>query len=126
MQSLCYMAMAAVASVHTLGPWLSILVLSGSLAFALNQTLIHGAPEPWADQEPRVVSAPELWSSRTLVSPTEPSMRWVIFSSTDGQGARTSVACLTEPNGFAADTIELDPADMRRLAADLHCQTHSS
>ena len=121
MQALRSLTSIAINSAHSVGPWLSIVALSGSLAFAFNNALGHGELPPLADTELRVTPAAETVPAPARVASAEPSMRWVSFSSTDRDGVRTNVACLTTPDRFGADSIELDPADMDRLTADLQC-----
>jgi hypothetical protein len=104
-------------------PWAAILALSGTLAFGMHQSVVRG---PFKDQplaEELSVPTARTVPFTTLRVPTEPGARWVILSSVDDQGVKTHLACLTTPERFAADTLELDPADMNRLASDLRCYT---
>ena len=104
-------------------PWAAILALSGTLAFGMHQAVVRG---PFGDQplaEELSVPTARTVPFTTLRVPTEPGARWVILSSMDDQGVKTHLACLTAPERFAADTLELDPADMNRLASDLRCYT---
>jgi hypothetical protein len=48
--------------------------------------------------------------------------RWITISSIDDQGVRTSLACLANPDTFAADTVAVDPVEFDRLRARLQCE----
>jgi hypothetical protein len=109
---------------NALAPWGAMFVLSGTVAFGLNQALVRGPIAHSAAHEELEQSIARTWSSRTAV-PTEPGATWVIFSSVEHPGVRTTLACLTAADRFAADILELDPVDMDRLAASLHCYGRS-
>ena len=99
MQTLRYLASSADLSVQKIGSWFSLVAVSGSLAFALNGALAG-------------------WTSPMQAAPPAAAMQWITLSSAD-----RSVACLSTPDRFGADALELHAADMDRLAADLGCQT---
>jgi hypothetical protein len=98
MQTLRYVGSLAARNVQTVGPWFSLLGLSATLAFVLNGAVAG-------------------WTPPTLAAPP-PAMQWITLSSID-----RSVTCLTSPDRFAADALELHPADVDRIAADLRCET---
>jgi hypothetical protein len=101
--------------------WGSLFLLSGTLAFGLDRALVRGAFEHPSFDEEVAVSIVGTWHSPTLPVPTEPATRWVFLSSANHQGARTTLECLVAVDLFAADIVELDPADMDRLAASVRC-----
>jgi hypothetical protein len=62
----------------------------------------------------------------TALSNTEPNMTWITLWLVDGQGHRTSVACLTESGVVAADALEVNFADFQRMRTDMACKMPSS
>jgi hypothetical protein len=97
-----------------LGSWGSILLVSGTLAFGLDQALVSGA-----STHATVDAGPALAAPR----PTEPGSTWVVLSSVDRHGDSANQACLTRGDLDRADTLELEPADMDRLATSLRCHS---
>jgi hypothetical protein len=53
-------------------PWTALLVLTGTLAFAMGQGVVHGPFGPLASDNDNVEPAVRPWSPAALVVPTEP------------------------------------------------------
>jgi hypothetical protein len=109
---------------QAIAPWASIVVLSATLAFGLQQLALHGPFEPLPAQADLPMPAAGSLAFTALPVPTEPGATWVILSSKDPQGAIREQACLTPPDTFAAESLELAPTDMDRLIANLQCVPH--
>ena len=103
-------------------PWVSILALAGSLAFGMHQGIVRAADEHLTvDDEAALQPQSTVTSTTALAISSEPNTTWIVLSSVDRQGTSRTLACIAGPNLFAADTLELDPAGMDRLAAQLRC-----
>jgi hypothetical protein len=103
-------------------PWVAVFALSGTLAFGMHQGIMRAANEHLTSDDEAALQAQRTVTSTTaLPIPIEPNISWIILSSVDRQGASRTLACITRPDLFAADTLELDPAEMDRLAAQLRC-----
>ena len=96
----------------TVVAWVSILALSGTLAFGMHQSIVRAAHE-------QLTSADN--AAQSIQS--EPNMSWILLSSTDRQGTSRTLACIAPADHFGADALELDPAEMNRLAAQLRCRS---
>jgi hypothetical protein len=107
-------------------PWVSIIALTGSLAFGMHQGIVR---EPNAhstsDDEAAVQPQSTVTSTTAVAMPSELNATWIVLTSVGRQGASRTMACITRPNLFAADTLELDPATMDHLAAQLRCYSQT-
>jgi hypothetical protein len=107
-------------------PWVSILALSGTLAFGMHQGIVRAANDHLtSDDEAAPQAQSSVTSTTALAIPSEPRMSWIILSSVDRQGASRTMTCITRPDLFAADTLALDPAEMDRLGAQLRCYSQA-
>jgi hypothetical protein len=102
--------------------WVSILALSGTLAFGLHWSIVRAADEHLTSDDEAALQAQSAVRSTTAPAmPSEPYTSWIILSSVDRQGSSRTMACITRPDLFGADTLVLAPAEMDRLAAELRC-----
>jgi hypothetical protein len=119
-QPVRHLASMAAHGGQIVGPCVSILALSGTQAFGMHQGLVRGPNERLTSEEAAAVRAPSTVTSTTaLRMPDEPNVTWMILSSVDREAASMRVTCIVRPDLFAADSLELDPSEMDRLAAQL-------
>jgi hypothetical protein len=100
-----------------------ILALSGTLALGMHQGIVRAANEHLTSNDGAAALQAQMTvtSTTALLVPSEPNISWIILSSVDSQGVPRTLACITRPDLFSADTLELDRGDMDRLAAELRC-----
>ncbi len=86
-------------------PWICSLLIAATVAYGAEQGLTRmRVPEP------------------DRVAITDDGAQWVVLSSDDPTGAGKRVAaCLTTTGLFAADVIQVAPADLDRIVASLPC-----
>ena len=107
-------------------PWVLILALSGTFAFGMHQGIVRAANEHLTSDDEAALQAQRTVTSTTaLAMPNELNMRWTTLFSVDRQGASRTLTCLARADLFGADAIELYPADMDRLAAQMHCYSQA-
>lgn len=125
-QPIRHLASMAAFGGQVVWPWVSIIALSGTLAFGMHQGILREANEhSTSDDEAAVQPQSTARSTTALAMPSEPNTIWIVLSSVDRQGASRTMACVARPDLFAADTLELDPAAMDRLTAQLRCYSRS-
>src|ERR1700680_4254366 len=81
-------------------PWFSVLVVSGAIVLALEQSFGHGSPD-----QSLLPAVAAIQASTLPASPVDTDgLRWVTIAS--GQVGRAEL-CLTASNAVSADIIEV-------------------
>ncbi len=92
-------------------PWASVLVLSGTIAYAADQALAHSVVELPASNGSPTEPVPR--------APADAGFRWVVLLSTDIEGAQRSLTCLAPADRVSGDVLKLAPEDLDPVARGL-------
>jgi hypothetical protein len=99
-------------------PWLCVLMVSGTIAFAGQQASARDSPD-WLTASGMAAASSSsgmLTSTDASSMTTEAGSQWVLLWSVD---TGTRVSCLTRRNRVAADMLLVHSADLEQLAAEL-------
>lgn len=90
-------------------PWASMLIVSGSLAYAANEALTRDLQE-------------EAASPVVVITPVAAALRWVTIEFTDPGGTPRSMSCLASADNVSADVQHVDRADFGARVTELCAQ----
>jgi hypothetical protein len=94
-------------------PWICVLVISTTMAYAMDSALVGTLREPSpADTGP--------------VAETHADMTWITLQITDVDGNEASVDCLARTHAVSADIISVDADAFATVVSELCSQVWSS
>jgi hypothetical protein len=92
---------------HLLLPWICVLMLSSTIAYAVDEALV----ETWHESPPHPPA--------TAMAAARPGLKWIIVMVSWADGPKSTLDCLTSTDRITTNVISVDAEELNTVVSEL-------